>query len=222
MINRYSLLSLFCCVVFLGHVSPAFAAPKILSFDLFGITPKLLSLELRKFGPAIDKTLSKRMKEPKLATIQFADYRSFCFKVDGKIYELTRKDSETEGFIYKLTGDPERMDACAGPYLLPIKYEKVFSKADFTPLSTRYPELQLGKSTPHDIEKMLGNATFQNEVKMIYVIERDRRKEKDCYQDPKKGEFQAINVAFFFNKKGKLDSIYFSNCIMGQCGCVSS
>ena len=200
----------------------SFAAAKITNFDLFGVKPNALDTELNKFGVSVEQTISKRLNDPKLAKLEFADNRSICFKAHGKVYEMTRKDSETEGFTFFITRNPEKMDSCAGPYLLPTKYKKVFSEKELTPLSSSYPDIELGVTGPATIQKHFGNPTFQTKGKLIYVLERDRRKEKDCHQDPKKGEFQSINVTFFFDKQSKLDGIYLNNCIMGQCGCWSS
>lgn len=199
-----------------------FCQSSIQSLDLFEVSTNLLKLDHPKFGSKALEILSQRLGEAKIKTTVFPQTKAFCFQVNDKVYELMLKDSETEGKVLFLTQNPQAMESCGGEYLLPINYPKKFGAKELNPLSKKFPAIQLNVSSSSDIEKLFGPPSFKSPSKMIYNIERDRAQEKDCHQDPKKGEFQSINVTFFFDSNNKLESLALLDCISGQCACLSS
>lgn len=214
----------FLCCFVLG--ATAQAATKIRTFDLFGFQAEWLTKSRIVAAKQVEESLRKRG----ISLENKAGRVALILDVEGSKSLVELGSSETEGFWFTLSdlpGDIKRAQAEAKgqPSLLS---EKKLGKKEFEPLSNAFPALQLGATSPEALIAFLGKADYtgadpNDESKeglqqSIWILKRDYKKEKDCYDAvAKKPPFQAQQVIFTFDAQRKLRKIAFVNWISGEC-----
>ena len=195
----------------------AFAAGKISQFDLFGFDfPKL------RIGSAsvLYSALEKKFGKTTFNKVKENTQGGICIMSGGKKYELFWHDSETEGFDFIVEETDENSSCPAGvfkewcpdEYCSEYQLGKITYPADkFFPVSGRNPEIKFGISTSDDIIRSFGRPFSKDKDKLVYVLKRDRKKEKGC-----DGLLQAISIEFEFKNK-VLYRISMVNGIKGEC-----
>ena len=212
----FFLLSLILTVPFLSKdLQGAGAAKDISGFDLFTYSLSSLDQPLGQRAQALGKALVGSF--PKTFSKYFFKenaYEGACFKGKDDFIRLAWHDSETEGFSFsleKLAGQK----SCVSPFSEGTTFKTFpLDAKTFFPISHRFPALALGLSTPSQIKAELGTPDYSDPEKLIYVLKRDKEKEKGCDANP--GEFYAIDVIFKF-KDGKLSGVWLDNSIAGEC-----
>jgi len=67
--------------------------------------------------------------------------------------------------------------------------------------SKRYPSIRIGHTSRTEIEAIFGRPEFDNGLRLIYVKNRDLKREEECHKDdvnPRKGIFYGDTLSFFF------------------------
>ncbi|MFO1518738.1 MAG: hypothetical protein U1F57_03595 [bacterium] len=181
-------------------------------FDLFGFKASQLSLPLNQAGKALTEVLSQKFQMNSFK--KQPNRGAACLQVEKKPYSLLWYDSETEGFGLRLSV-AEKTD-CSDSEQIESLGKTPLAPSQFAPLSSVFPSLQFGVSTPASVQKILGKATFASSEKVSYALKRDLKKEKGCGYSGKNGDFSAIEIRFEF-KKGVLTGIWLINGIRGEC-----
>jgi len=206
-------------LLFLPKVSlaAATAVPPIASFDLFGFPLSAADLGLGKraasLGQALQATFPKVFKAQDFPE---NNYSGYCFGSGSDQYRLSWKDSETEGFSFAV----ERLKnqkLCSSPFGEGIAFKSgSLNPSQFFPISHSHPGLQLGVSTLAQVQKELGRPDYSSSDKLVYVLKRDKLKEKGCEMKANKGELAAVEVELGFSN-GVLQSVILLNSIAGEC-----
>ncbi len=209
-------LTLILCFNFLIAPAKAYPEGKIFRFDLFGFdSPKLRIGSASVLFSALEKKFGK-------ATFNKIDKNrqgGICILTGGKKYELFWYATETEGFDFTVEQTDENSSCPAGlykevtpEYISDYNIDKITYPANkFFPISGHYPEIRLGLSTADDIIKSFGRPFSRTKDELVYVLRRDREKEKGC-----DGSLQAISIEFEFKSK-VLYRISMCNHILGEC-----
>jgi len=193
------------------------AAPSIGSFDLFGFPLSAAENNLGTRASALGQALAATFpKEFKAENFKENNYSGHCFNSGPDQYKLSWRDSETEGFNFKVEKLKDQK-GCVSPFSEGQSFKSSsFNAAQFSPISHFNSGLQLGVSTPAQIQQALGKPAYSSSGKLIYILKRDKEKEKGCGANPGQGDFDAIDVEFDFND-GTLQSVMMSNNIAGEC-----
>jgi hypothetical protein len=196
----------------------ATAADKsVFTFDLLGLPLSALDQGLGKRAGALGQALALTFpKDFKAQDFKENIYGGRCFVDANEQYQLSWKDSETEGFSFTVERmkDPKN---CESPFTPSLTFKSVpLHSEQFSPLSHSHPSIQIGTSTPTQIQKEMGRPAYSSPTQLAYVSKRDRQKEKGCGMHPGNGELAAISVVFYFDK-GILQSISLLNTIAGEC-----
>ncbi len=217
--NRKTFLVLALVLSFsLTAFAEAFAAGKIYQVDLFGFDfPKLRAGTASALASALEKKFGKATFKN---TVKENINGGICILTAGKKYELYWNASETEGFVFIVDLTDENSSCPAGIYKewqpdeTYVKYNvsRISYAADkFFPVSGHNPEIKFGISTPDDIIRSFGRPYSKDKDKLVYVLKRDRQKEKNCGTG-----LQAITIEFEFKNK-VLTRVKMINGIDGEC-----
>jgi hypothetical protein len=193
------------------------AAPAVASFDLFGFPLSAADQGLGKRAEDLGQALASTFPQVfQVKDFKENSYNGYCFVNGIDQYKLSWRDSETEGFAFTV----ERLKGqklCVSPFTEGETFKSgPIDPSHFFPISHSHSGLQLGISTPAQVRKELGRPAFSSPDMLIYVLKRDKLKEKGCGYQPSKGEYAAINVGFIFYH-GLLQSVTLSNGIAGEC-----
>ena len=191
--------------------------PSVAGFDLFGFplsaTDQGLGKRANTLGQALATTFPKDFRAQDFHENY---YNGFCFLNGADQYKLSWRDSETEGFLFRVERLKDQK-LCANPFTDGETYKSgPLNPAQFLPISHTHSTVVLGVSTPAQIKKTMGNPAYSSPSKLIYVLKRDKEKEKGCGAKPSKGELDAIDVELDFSN-GLLQSVTLVNNIAGEC-----
>lgn len=198
----------------LAEIAPT---SSVTSFDLFGFplsaADQGLVQRVKAVGAALVASLPKDFKAEDFHENITGGH---CFNSGADQYKLTWYDSETEGFFFKVELLKNQKD-CDSPYGGDYRYKlSPLNPAQFFPISRSHPNLKLGASTLAEVQKGLGKPAYSSADKLIYVLKRDKLKEKGCGYKPADGDFAAIEVQFLFSG-GVLQTVMIHNGIAGEC-----
>jgi hypothetical protein len=206
-------------VIFLSKASLGADATgnPVAGFDLFGFPLSALDQGLGKRADALGQALIATFpKDFQAQDFKENFYNGRCFVTGSDQYKLSWRDSETEGFSFTVERSKDQK-FCANPFTEGQTFKSgPLNPSQFFPISHSHSSLVLGVSTSAEIQKELGRPAYSNPAKLIYVLKRDKLKEKNCGMKPSKGEFYAIDVEFDFSD-GILRSVTLVNSIAGEC-----
>jgi len=210
---QFSLIAL----LFLPKPSLGAAANTIGGFDLFGFKLTALDQGLGKRANSLGQALATAFpKDFKAQDFKENYYNGHCFVSGPDQYKLSWRDSETEGFEFKVERLKDQKN-CASPFSEGQSFKGAsLQPAQFFPVSRSHPDLQLGVSTPAQVQKELGKPAYASPTKLIYVLKRDMEKEKGCGSKPSEGDFYGIELQLGF-ANGVLQSMDMVNSIAGEC-----
>lgn len=183
--------------------APAMAGLSIKQFDLWGLQVGQL-----KDYPVRDRFLKTVQSQLNLseddALLSSAEY---CLPTPYN-YLLSITHSETEGFWLRASRSAEALDTCRGEKNesgIPVHFVK--TGAHLPMLSTQFKQIQLDKTSLTEIQHLFGRPLYKTPVKLMYVLNRDRKGEKSCGYQPQKGEFAGTTITFDFNSQKLLEQI---------------
>jgi hypothetical protein len=193
------------------------AVPSIAGFDLFTFPLSAADQGLGKRANVLGQALAATF--PQIFQVQdFKEnyYNGRCFVTGADQYKLSWRDSETEGFAFTVERLKDQK-LCTSPFTESETFKSgPLNPSQFFPISHSHPGLELGVSTSAQVQKELGRPAYTNSDKLIYVLKRDKLKEKGCGMKSSKGEISAIDVEFGFSN-GVLQSVTLFNGIAGEC-----
>ncbi|HEX5033379.1 MAG TPA: hypothetical protein VFW62_02760 [bacterium] len=204
-------------LTFLLAPAPGFAKTNIGTFDLFNFQLSSLELSLGQRAQAMGKALAGSLpKNFPEGSIKSNNYGGACFKQGKDLTRLSWYDSETEGFRFGVESIGAQKN-CPSPFTEGMVF-KTYSMdpKTFLPISRGHPTFRLGSTTPAEVKAELGPPEYAEAEKLIYVLRRDKDKEKGCEAETKKGFFYSIEVVFDFTK-GQLTGMWLNNHISGEC-----
>jgi len=192
------------------------AGASIAGLDLFTFPLSAVGQELGKRAASLSKALMTAFPKESLdKDIGENNYGGRCFVSGSDQYELEWMDSETEGFRFTVDKLKDQK-GCTSPFNSNTYKTSRLNPANFFPISHSHPALQIGVSTPDLIKKEFGVPAYASPQQLIYVLQRDKKKEKGCEYKTNKGELAAVEVQFNF-VSGVLKSVSFINSIAGEC-----
>src|SRR4030095_5118540 len=145
----------------------------LLSFDLLGLPLSALDQGLGKragaLGDALALTFPKDFQAP---DYKEEIYGGRCFVGANEQYQLSWKDSETEGLSFTVERMKDKKN-CESPFTPSLTFKSVPLHAQqSSPLSRSPPPLQIGTSTAAQVQKEMGRPAYSNPTQLAYVLKR--------------------------------------------------